>query len=135
FRGPAAGRSEAKAERDRVKWSRPREESGRVLGRRSRPPPLVPWLSRFTGGAVPEEERTASGDRLSRAAAHRLSLYLRCLGNWPAEAGKVSSGQIARAVGVSDAQVRRDLAALGHLGRRGIGYRGPELVAAIRAAL
>jgi redox-sensing transcriptional repressor len=47
----------------------------------------------------------------------------------------VSSGRIAAAVGVSDAQVRRDLAALGHLGQRGIGYDARELAAAIRAAL
>jgi redox-sensing transcriptional repressor len=79
--------------------------------------------------------RPAGGERLSRAAAQRLSLYLRTLANWPADGGKVSSGRIAEAVGVSDAQVRRDLAALGHLGRRGIGYDARELSAAIRAAL
>ncbi len=73
--------------------------------------------------------------RLSRAAAHRLSLYLRCVSNWPANGGKVSSGRIAAAVGVTDAQVRRDLAALGHLGQRGIGYEARELIAAIRSAL
>jgi redox-sensing transcriptional repressor len=81
-------------------------------------------------------ERQPLGDqRLSRAAAQRLSLYLRCLSVWPAEGGKVSSGRIAAAVGVSDAQVRRDLAALGHLGQRGIGYEARDLTAAIRAAL
>ncbi|MBA4067368.1 MAG: redox-sensing transcriptional repressor Rex [Isosphaera sp.] len=73
--------------------------------------------------------------RLSRAAALRLSLYLRCVGGWPADRGKVSSGRIAAAVGVSDAQVRRDLAALGHLGQRGIGYEAKDLAVAIRAAL
>lgn len=73
--------------------------------------------------------------RLSRAAAHRLSLYLRCLAAWPADAGKVSSGQIADSVGVNDAQVRRDLAALGHLGQRGIGYDVRELAQAIRRTL
>jgi redox-sensing transcriptional repressor len=73
--------------------------------------------------------------RLSRAAAHRLSLYLRCVGGWPADRGKVSSSRIAAEVGVSDAQVRRDLAALGHLGQRGIGYDAKDLSTAIRAAL
>jgi redox-sensing transcriptional repressor len=82
-----------------------------------------------------DEQRAASGERLSRAAAQRLSLYLRTLAAWPADGGKVSSGRIAEAVGVSDAQVRRDLAALGHLGQRGIGYDARELSAAIRAAL
>jgi redox-sensing transcriptional repressor len=85
------------------------------------------------------EQRSADRDekeqRLSRAAAHRLSLYLRCVAVWPADGGKVSSGRIAAAVGVSDAQVRRDLAALGHLGQRGIGYEAKELASAIRAAL
>ncbi len=73
--------------------------------------------------------------RLSRAASQRLSLYLRCVSVWPPDGGKVSSGRIAAAVGVSDAQVRRDLAALGHLGQRGIGYDAKDLTAAIRAAL
>lgn len=81
------------------------------------------------------EQRPPGGDRLSRAAAHRLSLYLRVLNGWPDDAGKVSSGRIADAVGVSDAQVRRDLAALGNLGQRGIGYEPKDLAAAIRAAL
>jgi redox-sensing transcriptional repressor len=80
-------------------------------------------------------ERQPGGERLSRAAAQRLSLYLRCLAVWPADGGKVSSGRIAAAVGVSDAQVRRDLAALGHLGQRGIGYDARDLATAIRAAL
>jgi redox-sensing transcriptional repressor len=61
----------------------------------------------------------------------RLSLYLRCLGGEPT----VSSGALARAVGVSDAQVRRDLAALGHLGRRGIGYDAVALAFAVRRTL
>jgi redox-sensing transcriptional repressor len=78
---------------------------------------------------------TERGQRLSRAAAQRLSLYLRCVAGWPAGSETVSSGRIAEAVGVSDAQVRRDLAALGHLGQRGVGYDARELAAAIRAAL
>lgn len=82
-----------------------------------------------------DELPTEREQRLSRAAAQRLSLYLRCLAGWPADGGKVSSGRIAQAVGVSDAQVRRDLAALGHLGQRGIGYEVRDLAAAIRAAL
>jgi redox-sensing transcriptional repressor len=82
------------------------------------------------------DERTVDREqRLSRAAAHRLSLYLRCVANWPADGGKISSGRIAAAVDVSDAQVRRDLAALGHLGQRGIGYEAKDLASAIRAAL
>jgi redox-sensing transcriptional repressor len=79
---------------------------------------------------------TERAQRLSRAAAQRLSLYLRAVAAWPADGDKiVPSRRIADAVGVSDAQVRRDLAALGHLGQRGIGYDAKELAAAIRAAL
>ena len=75
------------------------------------------------------------GQRISRAAAQRLSLYLRCVGDWAPDGEKVSSSRIADAVGVSDAQVRRDLAALGHLGQRGVGYDASELATAIRTAL
>ncbi len=81
------------------------------------------------------DRQPEGGERLSRAAAHRLSLYLRALAVWPTDGGKVSSGRIAAACGVTDAQVRRDLASLGHLGRRGVGYDAPELTAAIRAVL
>lgn len=80
-------------------------------------------------------QQTERSQRLSRAAAQRLSLYLRCVSGWPADAETVSSGRIAEAVGVSDAQVRRDLAALGHLGQRGVGYDARELANAIRSAL
>ncbi len=82
-----------------------------------------------------DERQPASEQRVSRVAAQRLSLYLRCLTNWFADGGKVSSGRIAAAVGVTDAQVRRDLASLGHLGQRGIGYDARALAAAIRSAL
>lgn len=82
-----------------------------------------------------DEQSAERGQRLSRAAAQRLSLYLRCVAGWPADGEKVSSGRIADAVGVSDAQVRRDLAALGHLGQRGVGYDARELAGAIRTAL
>jgi redox-sensing transcriptional repressor len=86
-------------------------------------------------GVSLRDRRPDGGERLSRATALRLSLYLRVLTAWPADGGKVSSGRIAAACGVTDAQVRRDLASLGHLGRRGIGYDALELATAIRAAL
>jgi redox-sensing transcriptional repressor len=81
------------------------------------------------------ERQPDNEQRVSRVAAQRLSLYLRCLTSWAADLGKVSSGRIAAAVGVTDAQVRRDLATLGHLGQRGIGYDARALAAAIREAL
>jgi redox-sensing transcriptional repressor len=50
-------------------------------------------------------------------------------------ASKVSSRLLGEALGVTDAQVRKDLAYLGNLGQPGIGYAAPELIAAIRRVL
>jgi redox-sensing transcriptional repressor len=78
----------------------------------------------------------ADEPRPSRASAARLSLYLRCLDAWRRDGrATASSRDLAAALGVGDAQVRKDLAYLGSLGRRGVGYRVTDLVAAIRAAL
>lgn len=86
--------------------------------------------------AVVGVERSSDSEaRLSRATAQRLSQYLRCLGSGARNGGTISSVDLARAVGVSAAQVRRDLAALGHLGRRGVGYDAAGLAAAIRRTL
>ena len=74
--------------------------------------------------------------RLSRAGVGRLSLYLRRLeGLFREGVTKVSSGQLGEALGVTDAQVRKDLAALGNLGHPGVGYATQELITAIRRAL
>jgi redox-sensing transcriptional repressor len=82
------------------------------------------------------ESAAGSELRLSRAGVGRLSLYLRCLEGLQREgATKVSSGQLGDALGITDAQVRKDLAALGSLGHPGIGYATPDLIAAIRRAL
>jgi redox-sensing transcriptional repressor len=78
----------------------------------------------------------ASGAKPSRASVGRLSLYLRRLENLFREGtSKVSSSLLGEALGVTDAQVRKDLAYLGNLGHPGIGYAAPELIAAIRRAL
>ena len=74
--------------------------------------------------------------RLSRASVGRLSLYLRRLESCQREGlAKVSSGLLGESLGISDAQVRKDLAYLGNLGQPGIGYPTDELIAAIRRAL
>jgi redox-sensing transcriptional repressor len=71
-----------------------------------------------------------------QASAARLSLYLRCLEGWRREGiAKVSSSQIAQLLGLSDAQVRKDIGYLGSIGQPGIGYKVQDLVAAIREAL
>jgi redox-sensing transcriptional repressor len=79
---------------------------------------------------------SASGVKPSRASVGRLSLYLRRLeGLLRDGSAKVSSGLLGEALGVTDAQVRKDLAYLGNLGHPGIGYAVPELIAAIRRVL
>jgi redox-sensing transcriptional repressor len=83
--------------------------------------------SRLTNGTEP---------RLSRASVGRLSLYLRHLDGLLRDgATTVSSGVLGEALGVTDAQVRKDLAPLGNLGHPGVGYAAPELAGAIRRAL
>jgi redox-sensing transcriptional repressor len=86
----------------------------------------------------PEPTRAGSNHepRLSRASAGRLSLYLRCLADFVAHGfTTVSSGQLGSALGVTDAQVRKDLASLGNLGHPGIGYPTQDLIGAIRRTL
>jgi redox-sensing transcriptional repressor len=74
--------------------------------------------------------------RLSRASVGRLSLYLRRVEELLGEGSPtVSSGQLGESLGLSDAQVRKDLAYLGSLGQPGIGYPTQELVSAIRRTL
>jgi redox-sensing transcriptional repressor len=48
---------------------------------------------------------------------------------------RVSSGLLGEALGITDTQVRKDLAAIGNLGQPGIGYDVSELIHAIRATL
>jgi redox-sensing transcriptional repressor len=80
-------------------------------------------------------ETGAHEPRLSRASVGRLSLYLRFLEGFCRDGARtVSSGQLAEALGVTDAQVRKDLASL-NLGQPGIGYPTHELISAIRRAL
>ncbi len=84
----------------------------------------------------PPREATSLEPRLSRASVGRFSLYLRRLEGLLREgATTVSSAQLGEALGVTDAQVRKDLAYLGNLGQPGIGYPTQELIAAIRRAL
>jgi redox-sensing transcriptional repressor len=48
---------------------------------------------------------------------------------------RVSSGLLGEALGITDTQVRKDLAAIGNLGQPGIGYDVSELIHAIRTTL
>jgi redox-sensing transcriptional repressor len=68
-----------------------------------------------------------------KVVVSRLSLYLRELQHLAGDGrASVSSSQLGKLLGVTDAQVRKDLACFGHFGQPGIGYRCQELVAAIR---
>jgi redox-sensing transcriptional repressor len=74
--------------------------------------------------------------KLSRASVQRFSLYLRHLERWKQEGLEVvSSSQLGEALGINDAQVRKDLAYLGNLGQPGIGYYTQELITALRHRL
>jgi redox-sensing transcriptional repressor len=84
----------------------------------------------------PSLPANGSEPRLSRASVGRFSLYLRRLENFRGEGVRtVSSGQLGEALGIPDTQVRKDLAYLGNLGHRGVGYPTDELIAALRATL
>ncbi|MEA4923795.1 MAG: redox-sensing transcriptional repressor Rex [Syntrophomonadaceae bacterium] len=67
--------------------------------------------------------------KIPEATVVRLSIYFRQL-HYLKDAGieTVSSEEIANSVGVSSAQVRKDLAYFGEFGTRGVGYRVEELL-------
>jgi redox-sensing transcriptional repressor len=66
----------------------------------------------------------------------RLSLYLRYLeGLTETSRRTVSSRQLGQDLGLTDAQVRKDLGYFGHFGRPGVGYDVPVLAQRLRAIL
>lgn len=66
--------------------------------------------------------------KIPEATVMRLSVYSRYLYQLGREGVEtVSSGDIAKGVGVSSAQVRKDLAYFGEFGTRGVGYKVEEL--------
>ncbi len=66
----------------------------------------------------------------------RLSLYLRQLESLRADGhATISSQQLGKALRVTDAQVRKDLAYFGQFGRPGLGYRVDELIEQARLIL
>lgn len=76
------------------------------------------------------------GSGLSRPTVSRLPGYLRALSVLAGSGTvRVSSAELAQLTGVSPAVLRRDLAGLGQLGRRGVGYPVATLQQAISRAL
>jgi len=67
---------------------------------------------------------------------HRLPLYLRCL-TYMSERDQqvVSSHELAAWVGVSSAQIRKDLSYFGEFGRQGLGYEVVYLRDQLRSIL
>lgn len=66
---------------------------------------------------------------IPKATAKRLSLYYRIFKRFNTDnVEKASSKQIADAIGIDSATVRRDFSYFGELGRRGIGYDVKKLM-------
>jgi len=75
-------------------------------------------------------------DDIPVPAVRRLSLYLRQLEAYQARERKtISSRQLGEALGLTDSQVRKDLAYFGQFGRPGVGYRVSELIGRVRRVL
>lgn len=71
-----------------------------------------------------------------KAVVSRLSLYLRELQHLQRDGHEtISSTQLGKVLGFTDAQVRKDLAHFGQFGYPGIGYRCPELITQIKRIL
>jgi len=72
-------------------------------------------------------------ERISPLTVARLSLYLRHLEELAAQGQTtVSSRQLGDALGLTDVQVRKDLASFGQFGRPGVGYEVNDLVSRLR---
>ncbi|MEC9095001.1 MAG: redox-sensing transcriptional repressor Rex [Planctomycetota bacterium] len=68
-----------------------------------------------------------------KAVVGRLSLYLREVQHLIRDGKQTTnSTELGKLLGVTDAQVRKDLAYFGQFGHPGVGYRCQELVAAIK---
>lgn len=79
---------------------------------------------------------TSRLDNAPHPAVRRLSLYLRQLEAFlKLDRRTVSSKQLGESLGLTDAQVRKDLAYFGQFGHPGIGYRVPELITQLRHIL
>jgi redox-sensing transcriptional repressor len=83
-----------------------------------------------------EKNSRAPSGPVPKAVVSRLSLYLRELQHGQREGNEtVSSTQLGKLLGFTDAQVRKDLAYFGQFGYPGIGYKCQELIDAIRSIL
>src|SRR3954462_8356315 len=75
-------------------------------------------------------------DLIPNPAVRRLSLYLRQLEAFKRKDRRtISSKQLGESLGLTDAQVRKDLAYFGQFGHPGIGYRVEDLISQVRKIL
>ena len=73
--------------------------------------------------------KTEKSNSIPRATAKQLYLYYRIFKRFNAEnIEKANSKQIAEAIGIDSATVRRDFSYFGELGRRGFGYDVKKLM-------
>src|SRR5438309_1592066 len=84
-------------------------------------------------------DRTERPDRpgaIPDPAVRRLSLYLRQLQSFQRKGRRtISSKQLGESLGLTDAQVRKDLAYFGQFSHPGIGYRVDDLIAQVKHIL
>ncbi len=86
-------------------------------------------------GATPDIPTVRSG-AIPPATASRLGLYLRELQHFLRGGTEtIKSNALGHRLGLSDSQIRRDLALFGEFGKRGVGYNVAGLVGALRKAL
>lgn len=79
---------------------------------------------------------TSTMRNVSQSTVRRLSLYLRCLEDFRARGiPTVSSRELAESVGLTPAQVRKDLSYFGSFGKRGLGYSVQDLESRLRGIL
>ena len=72
--------------------------------------------------------------KVPNPAVRRLSLYLRQLEALEADrVATISSHKLAQSLGLTDAQVRKDLAYFGQFGRPGVGYEVMPLIHRLRS--
>src|SRR5215217_2659017 len=81
-------------------------------------------------------ERGERAEPVPNPAVRRLSLYLRQLESFQRKSRRtISSKQLGESLGLTDAQVRKDLAYFGQFGHPGIGYRVDDLIGQVRRIL
>jgi redox-sensing transcriptional repressor len=81
-------------------------------------------------------DQSSRPELIPNPAVRRLSLYLRQLEGFKRKDRRtISSKQLGESLGLTDAQVRKDLAYFGQFGHPGIGYRVEDLIGQVRHIL